>query len=953
MKNLFFVLALFISLAATAQTYTDVPGKWRYFFVKITDGFAPPQDTLSTAPVGAIAVKNGVMYVKGVTWVAISGAGGSGVWGSITGVMGNQTDLIDSLGTKMDSSKRTMDTLYAITDTTLGYYIHGQFRTFKALGALKSFNGRNGAIVLTQADVIDALGYTPKDEDDSIAGTGYLPVHRLLDSIAVMRSLIAAGSSIDTTGLWVYVKDSATVYVTHKNLSDSSAALRSLISSGFDSSSSQGGGFHTEPYNDARYFTPFSTTTPGIVTPAGAFNSRAFLRTDNTFQTVVIPTDTTGKWLGYLYRSHDSVYACKGNPTGTHSCVLAYIDSVGGGGGGTIGGSIASGQVGYGSGSNTLTGESAFTYNSSTNTLVSDTASHLQVIANGAVQHPLQVKPNYGGYAGIIIDNQSSSNSAANRLYLASGAGAYKDSGLQIYQLPQGFAGGWNYGVVREVGSGGLILASNNAPMYFETGTPGVDNAYLGAAFNTSKNWIIGPDISAGDLTDVHGVRLMVNGAFKARDSVVFCDNGGGFANIYAGHYRDQGYLQDVGFQFYNRNATSPFIAFRINPNASLFSNYYKTSATTTGYTRLAVAFDGSGNMQQKQIFDSTSGTANPDQILYYEGAPTSSANFKYSPTNKTFSINYGSGGTIFADSLRLYKGYLMLNDEGHNYTFIKALNYLNNPAYVEGVGIKFQTIKQGNSAIDAFRIDSAGEIKIPQSPKSAASTDSVLFRASSDGSIHQTTIARLATLMGLSGGISRIAPLDSLAKDAKGAQVSGVSFVPQTADGTYPGLISTGAQTIAGVKTFSSSPIVPTPSPNDNSTNAASTAYVDAAVSAAVGASGKYLPTITNVSNAAAITSDTAMWIRSGDNVFVDGKFDITPTSGSVNTSIDIVLPVNSSLLGGHACWGSGMTSQTTNGGVGCVVTTSTSNKARLTLYATGQTTSLSVYYHLQYNVQ
>lgn len=631
----------------------------------------------------------------------------------------------------------------------------------------------------------------------------------------------------------------------------------------------------------------------------------------------------------------------------------AALRSLIGSGGGTISGSIASGQVGYGSASNTIAGESAFSYNSSTNTLVSDTASHLQVIANGAVQHPLQVKPNYGGYAGIVIDNQSSSNSAANRIYLASGSGAYKDSGLQIYQLPQGFSGGWNYGVVREVGSGGLIIASNNAPMYFETGTPGVDNAYLGAAFNTSKNWIIGPDIGAGDLTDIHGVRLMVNGALKARDSVVFCDNGGGFANVYAGHYRDQGYLQDVGFQFYNRNATSSFIAFRINPNASLFSNYYKTSATTTGYTRLAVAFDGSGNMQQKQIFDSTSGTANPDQILYYEGAPTSSANFKYSPTNKTFTINYGSGGTIFADSLRLYKGYLMLNDEGHNYTFIKALNYLNNASYVEGVGIKFQTIKQGNSAVDAFRIDSAGEIKIPQSPKSAASTDSVLFRAGSDGSVHQTTIARLATLMGLSSGISRIAPLDSLAKDAKGAQVSGVSFVPQTADDTYPGLVSVDDQTFAGVKTFLASPVVPTPSPNDNSTNAASTAYVDAAVSSAVGASGKYLPTITDVSNAGSITSDTALWIRNGDNVFVDGKFDVTPTSGSVLTGVDIVLPVNSALLGGHACWGSGMTSQTVNGGVGCVIATSAPNKARLSLYATGQTTSLTVYYHLQYNVQ
>lgn len=42
-----------------------------------------------------------------------------------------------------------------------------------------------------------------------------------------------------------------------------------------------------------------------------------------------------------------------------------------------------------------------------------------------------------------------------------------------------------------------------------------------------------------------------------------------------------------------------------------------------------------------------------------------------------------------------------------------------------------------------------------------------------------------------------------------------------------------TGAQTIAGVKTFSSSPIVPTVATSDNSQNAASTAYVTAKVAA------------------------------------------------------------------------------------------------------------------------
>ena len=42
----------------------------------------------------------------------------------------------------------------------------------------------------------------------------------------------------------------------------------------------------------------------------------------------------------------------------------------------------------------------------------------------------------------------------------------------------------------------------------------------------------------------------------------------------------------------------------------------------------------------------------------------------------------------------------------------------------------------------------------------------------------------------------------------------------------------STGAQTINGVKTFTSSPLAPTPTAGDNSSKVATTAYVDTKVS-------------------------------------------------------------------------------------------------------------------------
>lgn len=57
-------------------------------------------------------------------------------------------------------------------------------------------------------------------------------------------------------------------------------------------------------------------------------------------------------------------------------------------------------------------------------------------------------------------------------------------------------------------------------------------------------------------------------------------------------------------------------------------------------------------------------------------------------------------------------------------------------------------------------------------------------------------------------------------------------SIIPIGGKGAFADLTST--QTIGGGKTFSTSPIVPTPSANDNSTKVASTAYVDAAVAGA-----------------------------------------------------------------------------------------------------------------------
>lgn len=68
-------------------------------------------------------------------------------------------------------------------------------------------------------------------------------------------------------------------------------------------------------------------------------------------------------------------------------------------------------------------------------------------------------------------------------------------------------------------------------------------------------------------------------------------------------------------------------------------------------------------------------------------------------------------------------------------------------------------------------------------------------------------------------GGITQIGTIDTATKSANGAVISGVDLVMQTADGSSPGLMSTGTQTIAGAKTFSTSIQTPLIKANDGST--------------------------------------------------------------------------------------------------------------------------------------
>lgn len=92
---------------------------------------------------------------------------------------------------------------------------------------------------------------------------------------------------------------------------------------------------------------------------------------------------------------------------------------------------------------------------------------------------------------------------------------------------------------------------------------------------------------------------------------------------------------------------------------------------------------------------------------------------------------------------------------------------------------------------------------------------------------------------------------------DAPGQTAASWDLVPH--DGAYVTLA--GNQTVAGVKTFSSSPVVPTPAAADNSTKTASTAYSDAAATAAASSkTAALVPTPTKTAPYIASVGDLAM---------------------------------------------------------------------------------------------
>ena len=132
-------------------------------------------------------------------------------------------------------------------------------------------------------------------------------------------------------------------------------------------------------------------------------------------------------------------------------------------------------------------------------------------------------------------------------------------------------------------------------------------------------------------------------------------------------------------------------------------------------------------------------------------------------------------------------------------------------------------------------------------------------------------------------------------------------------ANGTYTDWTTTGlrtdfvdnstAQTVAGVKTFSSSPIVPTPTTDYQ---ASTKKYVDDNIALYGVSSGTYTPTVVASYGFTSVTNiEPCIYMRVGNIVTVNGMFNFIWNGSTTNSYIDLSLPVASAFTDNNEGFG------------------------------------------------
>ncbi len=164
-------------------------------------------------------------------------------------------------------------------------------------------------------------------------------------------------------------------------------------------------------------------------------------------------------------------------------------------------------------------------------------------------------------------------------------------------------------------------------------------------------------------------------------------------------------------------------------------------------------------------------------------------------------------GGTVATSQLQWNVSYQDITSTGMTLPQSAGAGLTNNATAVDIVAAPAASTTRQVTHINVFNADTATATVTIQ--KDVSGTNYVLISysvVSGDTLMWSREDGwRLAKAGG--GGTISIGTINSQTKSADGAVISGSSLVMQTAEATFPGLVSTGTQTFAGAKTFSSAP--------------------------------------------------------------------------------------------------------------------------------------------------
>ena len=238
--------------------------------------------------------------------------------------------------------------------------------------------------------------------------------------------------------------------------------------------------------------------------------------------------------------------------------------------------------------------------------------------------------------------------------------------------------------------------------------------------------------------------------------------------------------------------------------------------------------------------------------------------------------------------------------------------NFVGGVTAINGITQPSQTLATGTTGTD-FAINSSGSTHTFNLPSASAtnrgalsSTDWTTFNNKQPSSTNLTSLAGLTystpafvkmTAAGTftldtSGGAITLSAIGT-APNAFGATITGSVLNLQPASGSFGGVITTGNQTFAGVKTFNTSPLAPTPTIGTNNTTVATTAFVNASIPGSIAyniliGDGTGMG---NIDTQATGTSGGNSYPQNGRNVMINnGATAITITANTLLTATDFI---------------------------------------------------------------